>query len=76
MRRSKRRNYSITLSASASSVGGTARPVLSARANCLHREQRTTFCTMLLRYLKVIRSVRLSVEALSFKGSLVAFALC
>ena len=27
-------------------------------------------------YLKVIRSVRLSVEALSFKGSFAAFSLC
>ena len=43
---------------------------------CLHREQRTAFCTTLFRYLKVIRSVRLSVEALSFEGSFVAFALC
>jgi hypothetical protein len=29
-----------------------------------------------LRYLKVMRSVRLSVEALSFKASFAAFALC
>jgi hypothetical protein len=29
-----------------------------------------------LHYLKLIKSVRLSVEALSFKGSFVAFALC
>jgi hypothetical protein len=29
-----------------------------------------------LRYLKLIRSVRLSVEALFFKASLAAFALC
>ena len=39
-------------------------------------EQRTAFCTTPLRYLKVIRSVRLRVEALSFKGSFAAFSLC
>jgi hypothetical protein len=39
-------------------------------------KQRTTFSTAPFRYLKVIRSVRLSVEALFFKASFAAFSLC
>jgi len=36
----------------------------------------TAVSTTPLHYLKAIRSVRLSVEALSFKASFAAFALC
>ena len=39
-------------------------------------KQRTVFSTTQFRYLKVIRSVRLSVEALFFKASFAAFSLC
>jgi hypothetical protein len=39
-------------------------------------EQCAAFSATQLRYLKAIRSVRLSVEALSFKASFAAFALC
>ena len=55
------------------------RETIARREAALRRlltTQRRAIFTTRFRYLKAIRSVRLSVEALSFKGSFAAFSLC